>query len=163
MKTMRAIPLILTAVSACLFVPAGACAAATSPLAGRWSLDVAHVAMPPEQRPRRVTLAFDEVAGGGWSTRVEIVDAQGKATHAQGVLALDGTPAKVSGDYGADLAAARMPAPGVLVMQLASGGVPASTRIYSVAADGRTMTETKAFFGRDGQPVLQSNTFVRVP
>ena len=158
MKTIHA---ILLAATAAATMSAGAHAANASPLVGRWTLDVAKLDMPPEQRPRRVTMAFDQAAGGSWSTHVEIVDAGGATSHAEGTLALDGTPAEVSGNYGADVAAARMPAPGVLVMQLASGGVPASTRIYSVAADGRSMTETKAFFGRDGRPVLQSNTFHR--
>jgi hypothetical protein len=47
-------------------------------------------------------------------------------------------------------------------MQLGKNGSPASTRIYSVSADGRTMIETVAYFRQDGQPVLRKNYFARV-
>ncbi|MFX5522062.1 hypothetical protein ABTD78_22605, partial [Acinetobacter baumannii] len=50
-----------------------------------------------------------------------------------------------------------------LVMQLVDHGTPASTRIYTVAADRTTMTETKAFYGHDGTPILQTNLVKRIP
>ena len=37
------------------------------------------------------------------------------------------------------------------------------TRVYVVAADGRTMEETVAYFGPDGQPVMRRNFFTRLP
>jgi len=49
------------------------------------------------------------------------------------------------------------------VMQLVDHDTPASTRIYTVAADRTTMTETKAFYGHDGTPILQTNLFKRIP
>jgi hypothetical protein len=42
-------------------------------------------------------------------------------------------------------------------------GTPASTRIYTVADDQATMTETKAFYAHDGTPILQTNLFKRMP
>ena len=39
---------------------------------------------------------------------------------------------------------------------------PASTRIYSVSPDGNSMTETVAYFGSDGQPILRKNHFARI-
>lgn len=48
-------------------------------------------------------------------------------------------------------------------MQLADHGTPSSTRIYSVTSDGRRLTETKAFFGKDGSPILHTTIFTRVP
>ena len=68
----------------------------------------------------------------------------------------------MQGNLEADVSATTMPLPQVLVMQLAKGGVPASTRIYTVAADGASMTETVAYFGPDGQPALRKNVFMRI-
>jgi len=47
-------------------------------------------------------------------------------------------------------------------MQLAKNGSPASTRIYSVSADAKTMIETVAYFRPDGQPALRKNYFSRL-
>ncbi|WP_372017751.1 LuxR family transcriptional regulator [Pseudoxanthomonas sp. 10H] len=142
---------------------AGETPAATSPLVGRWAIDVASLPMPPEARPKRVALEFQDPGNGQWFTRVEIVHPGGEVMRAEASLPLDGTPGRVSGNYWADVSAMKMPAPGVLVMQLVDHGAPASTRVYTVSADGARLTETKAFFGRDGTPVLQTITFHRLP
>ena len=77
--------------------------------------------------------------------------------------ALDGTPGAITGDQmEADTVAAKLPAPNVMVMQLAKGGVPASTRVYVVAPDGKTMIETAAYVGPDGKPLLRTNYFNRI-
>jgi hypothetical protein len=55
-----------------------------------------------------------------------------------------------------------MPAPHVLVMALGKGGIPASTRIFTVAADGNTQIETAVYFGHNGIPVMRTNYFTRV-
>jgi hypothetical protein len=55
-----------------------------------------------------------------------------------------------------------MPAPGVLVMEFAYRGVPASTRVFTVDKDGKTLTETEAYFKKDGTPVLRIAHFSRV-
>jgi hypothetical protein len=62
----------------------------------------------------------------------------------------------------ADSVAVKLPAPNVMVMQLAKGGIPASTRVYTVAADGKTMIETAAYVGPDGKPLLRTNYFSRI-
>ncbi|WP_149194518.1 LuxR family transcriptional regulator [Luteimonas suaedae] len=144
-------------------VPAFAESPAASPLAGRWAIDVATLPMPPEARPKSVILDFHDAGGGKWSTRIEIVDHDGGKMHAEATLPLDGTPGPVTGNYWADVSAMKMPAPNVLVVQLVDHGTPASTRVYSVTGDGGTLTETKAFFGKDGRPILQTTTFTRVP
>lgn len=136
---------------------------AASPLVGRWALDIASLPMPPEARPKSVTLAFAQPDAATWSTQIEIVDPNGGRMDSGATLPLDGTPGKVTGSYWADLATAKMPAPNVVVIQLAYQGTPSSTRIYSVAEDGDTLTETKAFFGQDGTPKLQTTTFTRLP
>jgi hypothetical protein len=143
--------------------PALAKSPAASPLVGRWALDVAKLPMPAEARPKSVTLNFQDAGGGRWATQVDIVDQNGGKMHAEATLSLDGTPGPVAGNYWADLSAAKMPAPNVLVMQLVDHGTPASTRIYSVTEDGKILTETKAFFSKDGNPILQTTRFTRVP
>ena len=135
---------------------------AGSPLAGRWAIDVANLPIPPEARPKSVTLDFHEADGGKWTTKVEILDQNGGRMHAEATLPLDGTPGKVDGNYWADVSAMKMPAPNVLVMQLVDHGNPSSTRVYSVSGDGNTLIETKAFFSKDGSPILQTNLFTRV-
>lgn len=135
----------------------------TSPLVGRWALDVAKLQMPAEARPKSVTMEFRDAGGGTWTSRVVIVHPGGEEMSAETSLPLDGRPGPISGNYWADVSAVKMPASNVLVMQLADDGKPASTRIYSVGEDRRTMTETKAIFGEDGTPILQTNTFIRLP
>ena len=49
----------------------------------------------------------------------------------------------------------------VLVLGLSKGGVPASTRVYTVAPDGKSMTETMSALGPDGQPTLRTNYFTK--
>ncbi|HFK2921273.1 TPA: LuxR family transcriptional regulator [Stenotrophomonas maltophilia] len=144
-------------------VPALAVGASPSPLLGRWSLDIATSALPEAQRPKHVVLEFKDAGGGRWSSHVDIVLHDGKTMKSDGTLALDGTPGPLSGTYGADKANLKLPAPNTLVMQLVDHGTPASTRIYTVADDQATMTETKAFYGHDGTPILQTNLFKRMP
>lgn len=135
-------------------------ASSTSPLVGEWTLDVATLPMPPEARPQRVALAFRDAPDGKWSTQVEIVDAKGARLHAASTVALDGTPGRATGTYWVDLVAAKMPSPDVLVMQFVYEGIPRSTRVYSVSADGAVLTETESYF-RDGKPVLRTAHFTR--
>jgi hypothetical protein len=146
---------LLSAVGALAGAPAG------SPLVGRWVLEVDKLTMPPEARPKSVTLEFSEAADGKWTSHVQIVDRAGHELHSQSTLSLDGTPGMSSGTYWVDVCAATMPASDVLVMQFAYQGVPASTRVYSVDKGGRTLTETEAFFKKDGTPVLRIAYFSR--
>ena len=43
---------------------------AASPLVGRWALDIASLPMPPEARPKSVTLAFAQPDEGTWRTDI---------------------------------------------------------------------------------------------
>lgn len=132
-----------------------------SPLVGHWVLEVDKLTMPPEARPKSVDLEFAEAADGKWTSRVQIVDQAGHELHSESTLSLDGTPGMGSGTYWVDVVAATMPAPGVLVMQFAYQGQPASTRIYTVSKDGKTLTETEAFFRKDGTPAMRIAYFSR--
>lgn len=142
--------------------PALAESSKASPLIGRWAVDVSRLPMPPEARPKSVTITFGDAGAGKWTTQVDIVDAGGAKSHAEGTAPLDGTPVSVTGSMETDITAVKMPVPNVLVMQLGKGGLPASTRVYTVAADGKSMIETAAYFENDGRPVLRTSYFARV-
>lgn len=138
-------------------------ASVASPLLGVWTVDVSRLPMPPQARPKSVTIKFSEAGGNNWTTTVDIYGGDGSHRHMAGTNALDGTPSSITGDLAeADSVAVKLPAPNVMVMQLAKGGIPASTRVYTVAADGRTMIETAAYVGPDGKPLLRTNYFRRV-
>jgi len=134
-----------------------------TPLSGHWGVDVAHLPMPPEKRPKSVTIDFAMKADGQWWTHVEIVDENDHKMYTESTLPLDGKPGKAVGNYWVDVVSAKMPAPNVLILQLAYKGEGVSTRIYSVADDRNALTETEAFFQKDGTPVLRTAVFHRLP
>lgn len=139
---------------------APAAAAHTSPLVGRWALDVARV--PAEERPRSVTISFSIAPDQRWTTQVEIVNPDGATLHAESTAALDAAPVSVTGNMGfIDSASLRQPAPGTLVMTLGKDSAPVSTRVYTVSRDRRSMTETIIWAGT-AMPKLETNTFHRI-
>ncbi|GAB2501778.1 hypothetical protein GCM10027084_15130 [Pseudoxanthomonas sangjuensis] len=162
MKALFATMLLLAGMTR-LAPAAAAQPVAVSPLLGSWSVDVSRLPVPPEARPKSVVITFRDVGGGNWEAQVDIAGNDGTKRHSEGTAALDGAPVPVRESDEADIFALQLPAPNVLVMHLGKGGIPASTRIYTVAADGTTMIETVAYFDRDGKPVLRTNHFTRVP
>lgn len=134
----------------------------SSPLIGEWSVDLERLPMPAEARPKSVRIVFAEGEDGAMNTRVEVVYGEDQRMSAVATTRLDGTPAPVTGSLEADETATTLPAPNVLVMQLARGGVPASTRVFTVSAEGGTMTETVAYVGADGHPLMRTHHFTRV-
>ena len=158
---MKAICLILLVALAAAPMPLRAAQRGDPPLFGSWVVDTSRLPMPEEARPRRVTITFARTDGGQLASRVEVLDASGATLVAEAETSLDGTPAPVRGSLEADVSATRMPTPRVLVMQLARAGIPASTRVYSVADDGKSMIETVAYIGEDGSPVMRTNFFSR--
>lgn len=132
-------------------------------LLGRWTVDIARLPVPAAARPRSVTITFRNADDGKLAMRVEIVDAAGTALDTGGTFALDGEPAPAQGStFEADIGAAISPAPNVLVLGLGKDGHPASTRVYAVAPDGKTMIETASSTGEDGKPRMRTNYFRRV-
>ncbi|MBV6885644.1 LuxR family transcriptional regulator [Xanthomonas euvesicatoria] len=140
--------------------PAFSASTTPSPLVGTWLLDTSSLPIPEAVRPKRVVLQFKQVAGNKWATTAEIVEHDDTKLQAQSTRLLDGTPGQASGTYLVDRAAVKMPEPGVLVMQLMYQGVPASTRTYTVSADGKVMTEIEAYF-KDGNPMMRTAYFKR--
>lgn len=159
---MNAFVTTLLLAGTALAVPASAQSAAPSPLLGSWAVDLARLPMPPEARPKSVTISYGDAGAGKWRMQVEVQGNDGSRSQAAGTYWPDGTSFPVEGNLEADTAAVRLPAPNVMVQALARGGVPASMRTYTVAADGRTMTETVVFFTPDGKPVMRTNYFNRV-
>lgn len=141
--------------------PAHAASPSKSPLIGRWSLDVSTLPMPPAVRPKRVDLEFREAPNGQWTTRVDIVDQNDGKMHSESTLSLDATPGRATGTYWVDVLAAKMPAPDVLVMQFVYEKIPRSTRVYTVSADRKTLTETETYFTSDGTPKMRTAQFSR--
>ncbi|MFA6220511.1 MAG: helix-turn-helix transcriptional regulator [Erythrobacter sp.] len=134
-------------------------AGAPSPLVGNWSLDVDRI--PAQERPRRVTITFQVSPDQHWTTRVEIVGPDGSTSHAESTAALDGVPVSISGTMRfIDTVALRQPAPDTLVMTLGKNGSPVSTRVYTVAKDARSMTET-IIWASEGVPKLETTYFAR--
>ena len=136
-------------------------AASSPPLIGQWSLDTSRLPMAPDARPKRVTITFKEAESDRVSMDVVIVYADGAEVHSKGTASLDGTPIAVEGSPEADAAAMKRPAPNVLVLGLSKGGMPASTRVYTVSPDGASMTETMSALGPDGRPSMRTNYFTR--
>lgn len=158
---MRIVPKVLAACAAlALSVPAAA--AEKSPLLGSWSVDVTKLPVPEDQRPKSVIISFSEADAGKWHMDVEITLADGTYSHGITAFALDGSPSPASGNPEADLAAARLPAPGVLIVGLSKGGVPGSFRVYAIQPDGDHQIETASYFNPDGTPYTRFNYFTRV-
>lgn len=130
-----------------------------SPLVGNWSLDVARI--PEAERPRAVTMTFRVSKDRKWTTRVQIVAADGSSQNAESTATLDGTTAPITGNMGfVDTVALRQPAPNTLVMTLGKSGTPLSTRVYTVSKDRKSMTETIVWAGKD-LPKLETTYFKR--
>jgi hypothetical protein len=159
---MKALYAILLVAGVIQTAPVLARSSTASPLLGSWAVDVSRLPIPPTARPKSVTITFSDAGGGKWTTRVDIVDASGAVSHAVSNAALDGTAASVKDSIEADTVALKLPAPNVLVMDLVKKGIPASTRVYTVAADGKTLTETAAYAGGNGLPMMRTNYFTRV-
>jgi DNA-binding CsgD family transcriptional regulator len=135
-------------------------AAKQLPLAGSWSLDASQ--MPEKERPQRVTMTFGASQGGKWTTRVEIVAPDGSIRHSESTAALDGVAAPITGNMDfIDSVALRQPAPDTLVMTLGKAGSRVSTRVYTVAKDLKSMTET-IVWSSDSRQKLETTHFNRI-
>lgn len=135
-------------------------ATAAMPLAGKWSLDVAR--LPENERPVSVTITFEPLADGRIHTVVRSEFGDGGTIMAISTAATDGVPVPVGGNFAEiDSVALRQPAPDTLVMTLAKGGERFSTRVYTVAKDGRSMTETIVWPGGE-MPDPRALVFKRI-
>lgn len=130
-------------------------------LAGSWALDVSRI--PEEERPGAVTMKFEVSQDGKWTTVVDIVGRDGSRQHAESTAATDGRPVAVSGTIPMiNTVALRQPERDTLVMTLGHDGAPLSTRVYTVAKDRKSMTETIIWAGQQ-LPKLETTHFSRLP
>jgi hypothetical protein len=160
---MRTLFVFLLIAGAVLGAPARARSSTDSPLLGSWAVDVSRLPILPAARPKAVTITFSDAGHGKLTMNVDIIDAGGAGIHSTGTAALDGSSVHVAGSPEADIVAMKRPQPDALVVALGKGGMPASTRIYAAAVDGKTMVETAVYFGSDGLPIMRTNYFARVP
>jgi hypothetical protein len=135
----------------------------SSPFLGRWAVDVASLPLPPEQRPRSVTMTFSDVGGGKWTTTVDIVTSDGTPIHSVSTYPLNGTPAAVTPDGEYDHVAVTIPAPNVLIMALSKADTPGTTRIYTLSADGNTDIETHVYRTPEGPLSMKTAVWKRLP
>src|SRR3546814_8304124 len=107
-------------------------------------------------------MTFRASQDGKWTTRFEIVWPDGFRNHAESTASLDGVPVPVSGkmDF-IDSVALRQPAPDTLVMTLGKAGARVSTRVYTVAKDLNSMTET-IVWSSDKLQKLETTHFNRI-
>ncbi|WP_293697373.1 MULTISPECIES: helix-turn-helix domain-containing protein [unclassified Sphingopyxis] len=143
-------------------IPSAVYSAASKPLplVGSWSLDAS--LMPAKERPQRVTMTFRASPDGKWTTLVEIIAPDGSSRHAESTARLDGVPVPISGNMDfIDTVALRQPAPDTLVMTLGKAGTRVSTRVYTVAKDLKSMTET-IVWSSDNRQKLETTQFNRI-
>ena len=130
------------------------------PLVGTWALDAS--GMPETERPQQVTMTFRPSKDGKWTTLVEIVGPDGSRKHSESTAALDGVPVPITGNMGfIDSVALSQPEPDTLVMTLGKAGARVSTRVYTVAPDRRSMTETIVWSGGNREK-LETTRFNRL-
>ena len=135
-------------------------ASAQLPLVGSWSLDTSRI--PEPERPQRVTMTFRASQDEKWTTLVEIVAPDGSSRHSESTAALDGVPVPITGNMDfIDSVALRQPAPNTLVMTLGKDGSRVSTRVYTVAKDRKSMTET-IVWASDNRQKLETTHFNRI-
>ena len=93
---------------------------------------------------------------------VTIEAPNGALQQAESTAALDGVAVPVSGSMGfINAVSLRQPEANTLVMTLGKDGKRVSTRVYTVADDGKSMTET-IVWAAEGMPDIVTTTFNRI-
>lgn len=119
-------------------------------LLGTWSVDVARLQQPDP--PRSVTITWAEAGEGRYRMTVVIEAPDGSKTTAEGVFTPDGSASKAVGSLDVDIASMTMPNSHTLVMGAGFAGHPASSRVFTLADDGKHMIETVIRHLPDGTP-----------
>ncbi|WP_230482047.1 hypothetical protein [Sphingomonas sp. Leaf21] len=165
-RSLRQWPIILAAV-ATIASPTAAQTAespAPSPFLGQWELDLTRMPATYGAPPKRVLYRFRDIGNGQWRTDVDITAPDDSVRHMSVAYRPDGRMARGDGDTSeADSAAILLPAPNVLVMNLARNKMPGSVRVYTIAPDGRTMTEAAANIDDKGEPFVRTFHYRRLP
>ena len=107
-------------------------------------------------------LGIATIAVPAQAATVTVVTPDGNEMEAQSTAALDGVAMPVSGSmHGIDSVSLRQPKPDTLVMTLGKNGQRVSTRVYTVAANGKSMTETIVWAAEE-MPQIVTTTFNRI-
>ena len=133
-----------------------------SPFLGRWAVDLAKLPLPPEQRPKSVTMIFADAGGGKWTTTVDIVAPDGTTSHSVSTYRRDGVPVPIEGSDEYDHVAFTTPLPNVLIMALSKKGTPGTTRIYTIGPDGNTDIETHVYQTAEGPLSMKTAEWKRI-
>jgi hypothetical protein len=128
-------------------------------LLGTWSVDVSKMQQP--NPPKSVTLVLAEAGEGTYKMTVDIVSFDGAKSHAEGTFKSDGTASRAVGSPDLDIASVTMPNQGILVMGTGYSGKPSSSRVWSLADDGKHMIETVIRHLPDGTPYTRTFTWIR--
>jgi hypothetical protein len=134
-------------------------AAGKHALLGRWSVDVATVQSP--NPPKSVTLTLTEAGQDSYRMVVTIEAPDGSKQTSEGAFKPDGSANRVEGNQDFDVVSMTMPNRHTLVMAGGFGGHPSSTRIWTLADDGKHMVETAIRHLPDGTPYQRVVTWTR--
>jgi hypothetical protein len=122
-------------------------------LTGTWVVDVSQIEQP--NPPKSVTLTLTEADAGTYSMSIDIEAPDGKIMHAGGVFKPDGTAVRVQGSMDVDVVSMAMPNSRTLVMGGGFNGKPSSSRMWTLADDGKEMVEIAIRHLPDGTPYMR--------
>ena len=151
MSCRRRSPIALAVIA--FVASAFAFAADPHQLTGTWVVDVSQIEQP--NPPKSVTLILEEADAGTFKMSVAIETPDGKIMHSEGTFKPDGSAVRVEGSMDVDVVSMSMPNSHTLVMGGGFGGKPSSTRVWTLADDGKAMVEIAIRHLPDGTPYMR--------
>jgi|SRR5688500_14435488 hypothetical protein len=136
-----------------LVASAVAFAARPHELVGTWVVDVSQIEQP--HPPKSVTMTLAESDAGSFKMSIDIETPDGQIMHSGGVFKPDGIAIRVQGSMDVDVVSMTMPNSRTLVMGGGFGGKPTTSRVWTLADDGREMVEIAIRHLPDGTPYVR--------
>jgi hypothetical protein len=128
-------------------------------LVGTWVVDVSRIEQP--NPPKSVTMTLAETEAGSFKLSIDIETPDGEIMHAGGVFNPDGSVVRVKDNMDYDVVSMTMPNSRTLVMGGGFGGRPASSRVWTLADDGKEMVEIAIRHLPDGTPYMRKFHWMR--
>jgi hypothetical protein len=128
-------------------------------LVGTWKVDLARLQHP--NPPKSVTLTLEEAKGGAYHVTVAIEAPDGSTSKSESTCKPDGSATRVVGSEDLDVVSMTMPSRRILVVGGGIAGHPATTRVFSLSDDGKSMIETAIRHLPDGTPYTRVATWIR--